>query len=83
MNAPQKMTCQELIQFLDDYYEGNQLPDVRARFEAHLAVCAECRMYLATYRETIGLARAASRTDEDSLQGVPPAMVNAVLKALS
>jgi anti-sigma factor RsiW len=82
MNAPKRITCRELIQFLDDYHEANQPADVRARFEAHLAVCADCRRYLATYRETIGLAR-ASCADEDSLQGVPPVLVNAVLKALS
>lgn len=82
MNVPPKLTCRELIQFLDDYHDGNQPPDVRARFEMHLAVCADCRRYLATYRETIGLAR-ASCADENSLEGMPPGVVDAVLKALS
>ena len=42
----------ELIDFLDDYVADALPAEVRRRFEEHLARCALCVDYLATYRDT-------------------------------
>lgn len=74
------LTCRQLIDFLDDYVEGTQPPDVRAAFEAHLGVCKACRDYLATYRDTIRLTQAAGDSDATT-SGAPADLVRAILKA--
>ena len=54
------MTCRELIGVLDDYLDGALPSELVTELERHLAVCAPCRAYLATYRKTRELgARAA------------------------
>lgn len=74
------LTCRQLIDFLDDYVEGTQPPDVRAAFEQHLSVCKACRDYLATYRDTIRLTR-ASGNDDAVTTGAPADLVRAILRA--
>jgi anti-sigma factor RsiW len=76
------MTCRELTEFLADYLEG-ELPEPRKLvFEQHLAACPDCRLYLDSYRRTVEAAKAAYATDDDAIpQGVPPALVQAVLEA--
>lgn len=46
------MTCRELIDVLADYLEQSLPGDVAAELERHLADCAPCRAYLATYART-------------------------------
>ena len=46
------MTCQDAIQRLVEYLDGELTAATLAEFEAHLARCAPCRVYLATYRRT-------------------------------
>jgi anti-sigma factor RsiW len=44
------MTCQELVELVTDYFEG-ALPDAeRARFDAHVAECPGCELYLVQMR---------------------------------
>ena len=57
------MTCREVIDVLDDYVDGTMPPDVAAELERHLADCAPCRAYLATYRKTRELTAAAGRAE--------------------
>lgn len=55
MNRRQKrmLTCQEMVELVTDYLEG-RLDDVsRQRFEAHVAECAACVLYIEQMRETI------------------------------
>lgn len=73
------MTCREVADFLFDYLSGELGNDVRARFERHLAVCGNCRAYLATYQATIRLARAATVTEPPP---VPEALVSAIVDSL-
>jgi anti-sigma factor RsiW len=52
------MTCKTLItSFLDDYLAGALPPARRLEFQLHLALCRPCRKYLASYRQTVHLAR--------------------------
>ena len=78
MNAP--LTCRELVTFLDAYV-ADELPHARRdEFDGHLATCADCRAYLASYRSAIELGRAAVRTEE--IVEVPDALVDSILDAL-
>jgi anti-sigma factor RsiW len=53
------MTCQELVELVTEYFDG-ALPEMeRARFEAHLAECPACELYLAQMRTTIEVVGAA------------------------
>ena len=57
------MTCRELIAVLDDYVDGVMPEEARADLERHLADCAPCRAYLATYRKTREIGAAAGRLE--------------------
>ena len=54
------LPCREIIAFLADYLDGALAPETRSEFDRHLAVCPSCVAYLASYRETIRMAKAAS-----------------------
>ncbi|MEX2221765.1 MAG: zf-HC2 domain-containing protein [Candidatus Rokuibacteriota bacterium] len=51
------MTCHEVREGLSAYVDAALDPDERARVEAHLETCAECRHELAGLRETVALLR--------------------------
>lgn len=55
MTASAELTCQELVELVTEYLEGSLPAAQRARFEAHLAECPYCRIYLEQVRETIRL----------------------------
>jgi anti-sigma factor RsiW len=57
------LTCQELTEVLVDYLEGVMPPEDVARFEAHLAVCDGCAIYVEQMRKTISTVHAL-RPDE-------------------
>jgi anti-sigma factor RsiW len=71
------LTCQELIEFLAAYVDGELAAEERARFDRHLAVCPHCVDYLHGYRESIRLGKAAA-ADVDE---VPEELVDAILAA--
>lgn len=73
------MNCREVIEFLADYIEGELAPRVSAEFERHLSICASCTAYLASYRETIVVARIVetqSLPDE-----APEELIEAILRS--
>ncbi len=63
------LPCREIIAFLADYLDGALALETRSEFDRHLAVCPSCVAYLASYRDTIRMAKAAS-IDADA--GDPP-----------
>jgi len=73
------VTCIELIAFLDAYVDGELDADTRADFDRHLLVCPSCRAYLATYKETIDLARGAAEKEEELAHDAPPELIEALL----
>lgn len=76
------MTCRELVEFLGEYLDDALAADARARFEQHLAACADCAAYLEAYRTTIALGRAAFTHPDDPVpDGVPEDLVQAILAA--
>jgi len=73
------VTCIELIAFLDAYVDDELDPATRADFDRHLLVCPSCRAYLATYKETIDLARGAAEREEELAHDAPPELIEALL----
>jgi anti-sigma factor RsiW len=62
------VTCQDAIALLLDYLEATLDDATVGQLEAHLADCAPCRAYLATYRRAVGAAATAERVE------MPPEM---------
>jgi len=60
------MTCQELVELVTDYLDGVMPAEERARFEAHLADCPYCTIYLEQIRQTI---RLTGHLSEEALPG--------------
>lgn len=54
------LSCQELVELVTEYLEGALPPAERARFEAHVAECPGCEIYLDQMRATIAVARASA-----------------------
>jgi anti-sigma factor RsiW len=82
MNKGPYITCRELIEFLNLYLDGELPPGRVTEFERHLSVCDSCVHYLATYRETIALGKAACEDPESPVGAeVPEDLVLAILSA--
>ena len=61
------MTCRDLVGATLDYVAGELPAGPRAEADEHLAGCADCREYLASYRATVSLAKAAVDDDPGPL----------------
>ena len=68
------MTCQELVELVTGYLEGALPREDAARFEAHVAACPGCEVYLEQVRTTIAVTRATG-------DSVEPAAVSPLLDA--
>ena len=78
------MTCREFADFIARYDAGELSADGRASFERHLEMCLNCRRYLAQYRATIELGRAAFHDLDASVpENVPEDLIAAILAARS
>jgi len=74
-----RLTCRELIEFLDDYVEQRLASAERARFDDHLGRCAACRQYLTGYQGTLRAVALASAPDAGAPPEVPDELVAAIL----
>ena len=54
------LSCQELVELVTDYFEDALAPTERARFDAHIAECPGCELYVEQMRTTITLVGASS-----------------------
>jgi anti-sigma factor RsiW len=59
-----EMACRELVELITDYLEDRLSVVDRTRFEAHIADCEYCFIYLEQMRQTI---RTLGRIPEESL----------------
>ncbi len=76
------MTCQEFVEFIASYLEGEAPERAHQVFESHLRMCPPCLAYLDSYKETIALGRSACvDPDGPPPADVPPELVRAVLAA--
>jgi anti-sigma factor RsiW len=76
------MTCQELVEFLMQYLDGELPEHQRAAFEEHLGVCPPCVHYLHTYREAVRVGRMVCKCPHGPVpEDVPEDLVQAILIA--
>jgi anti-sigma factor RsiW len=73
------VTCREFADFMSDYFAGELPPDVRARFDDHLARCVNCRRYLISYQESVKLGKHAYDDCAELPDDVPEDLVRAIL----
>ena len=74
------ITCQELLDFLYLYLEGEMPEDRRSEFDRHLAVCDPCRGYIRQYEDAIRLGKAAFSDPDGPPADTPEELVQAILK---
>ena len=80
---PLMLTCEQFENFILAYLE-DELPGRQRRvFEFHLKICRECRDYLAAYRRTVALGKAALADDRSAPvpADVPEDLIKAILDA--
>jgi len=68
------LNCRELVELVTAYLEGDLSAGERKRFDAHLAGCDGCTMYVEQMRRTIEL------TGTLSVDDVPPEAEDALLR---
>ena len=79
---PMMITCAEFEGFILAYLDGELSNAQRRIFEFHLAVCRECRDYLAAYNAAMTVTRDALDAETtELLANVPEDLVSAVLAA--
>ena len=72
------MTCRDVTAFLADYVSGALAPEVLSTFETHMAICANCRAFIAQYRLTL----AAHQRAADPLTDIPDDLVRAIVASV-
>ena len=55
------LTCQQMAEFLGEYYDGTLSAAQRREFERHLAICPPCIHYLESYKTTVALEKTSLR----------------------
>lgn len=75
IGSPKEMPCRELVELVTAYLDGGLSRRDRRRFEAHIAGCPHCTLYVQQMRTTI---RTMGRLTEDSLS---PEMRSELLNA--
>lgn len=81
-HMPMMITCAVFEGFVLAYLEDELPRRQRAVFEFHLKICRECRDYLAAYRRTVELGKAAFGDPSAEVPDtVPEDLIKAVLDA--
>jgi len=68
MSVDASITCQEVVELLSAYLDGELDPTTLARVEAHLSGCDGCTMVLEEFRETIRLSGGLTVEQVDETQ---------------
>ncbi len=76
------ITCKQLISFIADYLEGALDAETLHEFERHLAVCPSCVAYLASYRETILVAKTAANPPMVLVDEAPEELIAGILECI-
>jgi len=77
-----KLTCRDLVEFLDAYLTG-ELPAAALRaFSEHLSLCPSCVAYTRSYQAAVRLGKAVlCATEDEPPSEVPESLVLAILAA--
>jgi anti-sigma factor RsiW len=70
-------SCEEIIQLLTEYIEGDLSAVERQSFEAHMGDCGPCHRFLQTYQKTGAMAKVSLNCVE-----IPPQMQTRVRQFL-
>jgi anti-sigma factor RsiW len=81
MSTAASVSCEELIGFLADYLDGELSESRRMAFDRHLEVCESCVRYIASYHETIRLARDMATSPRLPIQDMPEELVAAIMES--
>lgn len=73
--AGRVLACNELVDIITEYLEGTLPLSDRARFDAHLAQCQGCRIYLEQMRRTVEVLGQLSE------ESIPPRAREELLQA--
>jgi len=68
MSVDTSITCQEVVELLSAYLDGELDPLTLERVETHLASCDGCTMVLEEFRETIRLSGGLTVEQVDETQ---------------
>ena len=60
------LVCREFVELVSDYLEGTLPDNERARFEAHLAECDGCTVYLEDMRWLVHTLRDTPEPPQDA-----------------
>ena len=76
------MSCEEFLDFLMSYLDGELADEPRKVFEDHMRLCPPCEVYLDTYKDTIRLGKFACRdADGPPPEEAPEMLIQAILSA--
>jgi anti-sigma factor RsiW len=67
MDRRRELACREAVEMVNDYLEGTLTAPDRRRFEAHLAKCPHCAVFLEQMQTTVGLTQRLG-TDDLSIE---------------
>lgn len=71
------LNCRQFVELVTDYLEGQLPPDIRRRFETHVAGCPGCARYLDQIRVT---ERLLGRVELDALSATSRAQLMAAFR---
>lgn len=74
-----ELTCQQVVDYLMAFLDGELADAERSVFEMHLKLCPDCVCYLETYRATIRLGKTC--LTHEPAPPIPKALVKAILEA--
>ncbi len=80
-HVPGQLTCIEFERFVHDYQEGSLSSRERRAFDLHMELCPMCRVYFASYLQTIALGRQIWATDDASAPAELPEELASVILA--
>jgi anti-sigma factor RsiW len=73
---PHLARCDECVELLVDYLEGELPPDRARALEIHLDLCPPCVSFVNTYRGTVNMARSIHAED------IPPELTQRLIEFL-
>lgn len=77
--ACEETCCKDFVDLLPEFLEPGFAPEERRRFQRHLALCADCRTYLESYRTTLELTESAFHAER--VEPLPESLVQSILSA--
>jgi predicted anti-sigma-YlaC factor YlaD len=77
------MICREVTEFLMDFQDGSLAPAVHKEFQLHLERCADCRIFIVQYQETVKAGRqACAEHSADAATEIPEELLRAIMVAI-